>query len=45
MEVFLEFFNRQNWGNKKKSKIRQILSFFFECGITNHKNWKKANPV
>jgi hypothetical protein len=29
MEVFLEFFNRQNWENKKKSKNRQNFSFLF----------------
>jgi hypothetical protein len=29
MEVFLEFFSRQNWGNKKINKNRQIFSFLF----------------
>jgi hypothetical protein len=29
MEAFLEFFNRQNWGNQKINKNRQICSFLF----------------
>jgi hypothetical protein len=31
MEVFLEFFNRQNWGNKKKVKIAKFSVFYFQC--------------